>query len=225
MFIFPVRLLTPATVRRNIGKSTLLGGETLSGDQDVTTTDGGGRWEIEYAGIELVTAQQTRVWEAWLDYLAEGATVCLVPLLSFATSPRAMPSDRPKLPSRLFVDDDEWPTQMRFGLPEHEAQFSAGALLRATTVALDVTKGPEPKGGEIFSAGERAYRLQRPNGDGTYSVRPPLREAVALGTPAVFDFPMVRARLAPAQDFSGPLARGVYGTVGLRFVEATGNAA
>lgn len=218
MFIFPVTILTPASVKRSIRQNTTSGGVAISGDEDVVITDGGGRWEIEYTGIDLNDSRAARVWEAWLDYLANGATACLVPLLSFATSPRASVKGA-KPPSRLYVDDAEWPTEMRYALAEHSAEFAADAALRATTITLTTTKGPEPKGGEIFQVGsERAYRLIRPSG-GDFLISPPLRAAASLGDPVIFDFPMVQAKLDPGSDFSTPLLRSQFGSGSLQFVE------
>jgi hypothetical protein len=220
MFIFPAHILTPATVQRRVVGQTISGGQALDGDEDVIATDGGGRWRVEYSGIQLVDARATRVWEAWLDYLQSGVTVVLVPLLSLATSPRpGVAPERVKLPSALYVDNPEWPTEMRYALPDHVAEIAADADLRATRLTFDVTKGPAISSGQAFQVGDRAYRTVRPDGD-EFIVAPPLRAPIVAGANAVFDFPMVRAKLAPGQDFSSPLFRGKYGSVDVSFLEA-----
>lgn len=199
---------------------TLRGGTALSGDEDVVATDGGGRWEIIYEGIELVTADQVRLWEAWSGYLAGGVSECLVPLLSWATGPRPRVARRGSRPSGLYVDDDEWPTEMRYGVSDHEAHFSVAADLRATQVSLVVDKGPAIKSGHFFGVGDRAHKVIRPLGGDLFSITPPTRAAIVVDTPAVFDFPLVKAKMHPDDQPSPSLFTSKSGTVSVRFVEA-----
>lgn len=221
MFIFPAHILPPKNIVRSIERQTLSGGVALSGAEDTILADGGGRWVVEYQGIALPSARETRVWEAWLEYLAGGLNECLVPLLSFATSPRSYVGRRPKPPSRLYVDDDEWPTAMRYSVAEHEAEMPLGAPLRATTVAIAATKGGAPQSGQIFSVGQNAYRIVRPTGGlNVYSVAPPLRLSVAVGASVVFDFPLLKMRADPKQEFAVPLFRSQSGEAAIRFVES-----
>ena len=222
MYIFPVHLLAPREVARYLERQVLSGGTALSGDEDVIEVDGGGRWIVQYEGVQLVDAEQARVWEAWNEYLSGGVNTCLVPLLSFATGPR--PSTRlggPKRPSDLYYDDREWPTELRYAARDHEAEFTSLAALRDTVVGLTVTRGPEISSGQLFSyGGGRLHRVVRPNGGGAFSILPPLREAAAAGAPVSFDFPLVRARMAPSENFAIGLERGRQGEVSVKFVES-----
>jgi len=221
MFVFPAHILTPARVRLFRQQVVLSGGESLGGDEDTIETDGGGLWVVEYEGVSLVDARQARVWAAWNEYLTGGYARCLVPLLTFATGPRpGVSSWAPKKPSGLHYDDPEWPTFMRYSRRDHEAEFAAAAALRDTALTLQTTRGPNFQSGQIFSYGEgRAHRILRTDGENV-SVRPPLRGPVDAGTPVSFDFPLLRAKMDPRQDFTAPLARGRSGEVSIRFVEA-----
>lgn len=222
MYIFPVHLLAPRKVARYLERQVLTGGTALSGDEDVIETDGGGRWVVQYEGINLVDARQARVWEAWNEYLSGGLNSCLVPALSFATGPR--PSTRlnaPKTPSDLYYDDPEWPTVMRYAARDHEAQFAVSAALRDTVVGLTVTRGPEISSGQIFSYSDgRMHRVIRPLGGGQFNVLPPLREAAAPAESVSFDFPLMRAKMAPNESFAVGLERGRNAGVSIKFVES-----
>ncbi len=220
MFIFPAHILTPLSIARRVEGQVLSGGTSLAGEEDTIYADGGGRWLIEYTGIELPDEDTVRVWEAWSEYLSGGVVECLVPLISFATSPRSYLGTRKKRPSNLYYDDREWPTVLRYSSPEHEAEFAADAALRATTVALTVQKGPHPRGGEVFSYDGRAHRIIRKTGENLYLIRPPLRQATPAGTPAIFDFPLVKATAARGQQLGVPLFRGQQATVGIQFWES-----
>ena len=222
MFIFPAHILTPRKPDRFIEQQTLTGGAAIEAGADVVLNDGGGRWVIEYNEIPLVTAEQARVWAAWLAYLDGGATECLVPMLSLATSPRAETNPRrPQRMSALVYDDREWPTALGYALRNHEAAFAAGGALRATSASFDVTRGGDVTSGQVFSTADgRAYLTGPPDGAGGFSIRPPLRAAVSAGDSAVFDFPLCRARMAPNERFSIPLDRGKAGEVSIRFVES-----
>jgi len=221
MYIFPVHLLPPLAIEREPRDLALSGGTALTGDTDVILSDGGGRWEIEYNGIELVTPDDLRVWDAWTAYLSGGVNPCLVPLLTLATGPRPKVAGRPLRPSGLYVDDDEWPTEMRYSVADHEARISAAAALRATQVEILVDKGPAIKSGHHFGVGaDRAYRVVRPLGANLFSILPPLRSAVDEDTAADFHFPLVRAKLDPQFRPGASLYGAKYGTVSLRFLEA-----
>lgn len=75
------------------------------------------------------------------------------------------------------------------------AAFDGAHARRATTVRIEVTAGGRALGeGDQFRVdhaiwGRRMYRLIRDNGDGTFKIRPPLRQAVADGEAANFNRP------------------------------------
>jgi hypothetical protein len=124
-----------------------------------------------------------------------------------------------------LTEDQYWPT----GLAVTEVPFSSGALfsngegfavvppgavttesaaLRATTLSVSALRGPI-EGGERFSIihttkGKRLYKAVSVE-DGTITIRPPLREAVASGVDLDFLQPGVVCRLANPDEFMGAL--------------------
>lgn len=219
-YIFPVHLFNPAAVNARPVAQVISGGTSLSGIEETIATDGGGRWVVEYSGIELRTPQQQRVWSAWAGYLAGGVVECLVPLLSLATAPRPMAWDGPRRVSTLVVDDPVFPTSVQYAAPLIAASLADDADVRATTLAIDLTSAGEILGGEKLSIGEYAYKIVRKTGANTFNVTPPLREAVSEDDAVEFNWPLVKCRAAPGQDLETPITRGRFSTVSIVFLES-----
>lgn len=219
LHVFPAHLWTPSGVRTAIGRATLSGGTSLTGDEDTVITDGGGRWEISYAGIDLAD-DEVNFWEAWNGYLAAGTRDVLVPLLSLETAPRPSLGNRKMLPSDLAFDDPVFPTFVRFAAPYIDAQALAAAPLRATEMAIRVLRGAALKGGEKFSHGERAYRVGRRVAGDIWAIEPPLRVPIPAGAALNFDWPVVRCRAVPGEDWSPEVRLGRYAEASISFVEA-----
>lgn len=219
MFIFPAHLFNPKEVNARPVQRVMSGGEALNGEEDVIATDGGGRWQIDYSGINLNTVAQQRAWSAWQGYLGGGAVECLVPLLSLQTAPRPFLGKSPARPPALISDDELFPTSVAYSAPYIEAEVGASAALRATSLHILVTTGGEIKGGEKFSIGDRGYRIIRKTATNTFQIEPPLRAAVSDGAAVNFDWPVVRCTAVPG-DFEGALTRGRYGEKSISFVES-----
>lgn len=220
MKIFPAHIFNPDSVQARVVQNTISGGVALSGEEDVIATDGGGRWEITYSGIALDTPALLRAWEAWLDHLAGGTVEVLVPALSLETAPRPYLGKFPSQPSALRADDPVFPTQVHFAEPYIVASVGASASLRATQLAINVIRGAPIEGGERFSIDGRAHRIGRNLGGNLWKTSPPLREPVSNGTPVNFDWPLLKCRAAPGEDFSAPIEFGRFAEAQIRFVEA-----
>jgi len=220
MYIFPVQLFNPSDIRVAVRTRVVSGGQALDGTETVIAADGGGQWEITYSGISLHTADQARALDAWLGYMAGGVTTFRVPLVTLATAPRGFTGQHVGRTSALYMDNEEWPTVMRYSAPLIEARVGASAALRATVLNVVMDRGPTPKGGEKLSIGNYAYKLIRPIGGGNYQIEPPLRQAVALNAPIIFDWPMVNCRLRVGEAPAPSLQRGRFGSTELNFVEA-----
>lgn len=219
MFIFPVHLFNPLTVKVGIFGQTVSGGVSLSQDEDHVLTDGGGRWEIEFGGIALNNIPKRREWDAWMTYLDGGAVQCLVPLVTLDTAPRPYIDHNPMRAPQIITDDPLWPTTITYAQPYIEAKVAAIAALRATTVEIEIELGGQIKGGEAFSVGERAYRIVRPDaGDNEWIIRPPLRVALAVDDPVNFNWPVVKCRLDPGNEIADVFASRTA-EVAIRFVE------
>lgn len=219
MFVFPAHIFNPTKVRAVIERKSVSGGVSLSGVEDTMLTDGGGRWVISFSGISLDSPEALNAWEAWNGYLAGGNADVLVPVLSVSTAPRPALGKGFADPSDIWADHHLFPTQVRFAAPYIEASVTAGAALRATSLGISVARGSPIRGGEKVGIGDRVHRIGRETSPGTFSVEPPLRAAVSAGTVANFDWPVVKCRSVPGQDWSADVEFGQFADVEITFVE------
>lgn len=231
MLTFPTHLFNPARITlRPIG-AVLTGGTALSGEQDVTRTDGGGLWEIAMEEIILLTPDQVRAWRAWEDHLEGGVQRVLVPVADVRNAPRPVIGGRLGRPSRLLAttDDPYFPEAVGFASPFIVARLVVDAALRATTVTIFVERGQRLRGGEVFALdhavkGRRVYRvgrvLERNGQSARVTIRTPLREATPAGSACDFDWPSTVARLVPDTDISPTLLNGRSSGVNILFREA-----
>lgn len=220
MFYFPAQLFNPKVVQARIVQAAVSGGIALNGEEDTILTDGGGRWSIFYGGIVLNTPAKVRAFEVWNEYLSNGTQECLVPLLSLPTAPRPYLGRRPARPSSLYSDAEVFPTTVEYAEPLIIAETSGSAALRATTLTISMQRGGDIQGGEKFGIGERAYRIGARVSGNTWNIAPPLREAVAAGTAINFDWPVVKCRSQPGEDFSPEFSMGrLAGDASITFLE------
>jgi hypothetical protein len=229
---FPVHLFKPGRIGSpRLSRRILSGGESLSGDTDIIAVDGGGRWEITFSDIELLTDDQVAAWNVWDMHLAGGAMTCVVPI----ALPRQAPlpflgQEYPELADLHPSDDDPFfPNANGRALASVVAKINNAAALRATALSITVSRGRRLKGGEPFTVvhsgkGERLYRVKRvlstSGQTSSVLIEPPLREAVSANKAADFDWPRFVARLAPNQDIGPDFAFGNATPVAATFVEA-----
>lgn len=219
LFIFPTHHFNPQEVNARPVQQVISGGVSLSGEEDVITTDGGGRWRIDYSGISLRTPFQQRVWSAWAGHLAGGAVECRVPLLSLNTAPRPKAWDRAIPAGKLVWDDPFYASNVGYSQPRIVARIGASAGLRATMLSIVLDSSGRIESGEKFSVNGRAYRIIR-RIENLYQIDPPLREPVAANQPIEFNWPVVRARLMAGQDMEGMVRLGRFSDVSVSFVES-----
>lgn len=223
MFIFPAHRFNPGIVKAGVASRVIYGGTSLAGDQDVIATDGGGWWEIVYSEIDLDSVELQRLWEMWTSHMAGGVQAFLVPVLSLETAPRPVAGNGLAMPSAIYADDDDFPTEVRFASPYIVAEVGASAALRATTLIIEVTQGARIMGGEKFSIGARAYKVERVTArsglQATCTISPPLRAAVAPGDAVNFEWPAVLCHLVPGQDLNPSMQFGMHGSINVAFQE------
>lgn len=199
------------------------GGVSLSGDEDVIQTDGGGRWSIKYGEMTLDSPFLERLWTQWESYLAGGARTVLVPLLSVATAPRPVVGLEPLTPSDIASDDEVFPEQVGFASPHVKAVLVNGVALRSTEMVIEITQGGRLAGGEKFSVDGRGFLIERvisrSGMRATCSVWPPCREELPAGAALNFDWPVVRCHAVVGQDLNPPMSWGNFGSTSIAFVE------
>lgn len=223
MYIVPAHVFSPEPVQADVVPRVISGGTSLSDQQDVIQTDGGGRWEISWGEIDLDSTYHRRLWDAWVAHFAGGAQSVLVPILSLDTAPRPIAGNDLAVPSAIVANDDYFPTSVAFASPHIIAAVGADAALRATSVVIAITQGGLVQPGVKFSIGTRAYKVERVTArDGltaTCKITPPLREAIEEGDAINFDWPVVECRAVVGQSLAANVTRGIFSTVSVSFVE------
>jgi hypothetical protein len=200
--VWPYNLLTPRAERARLQGVAITGGQSVGGIVRSARMDGGGLWVIEqefffHSRAQIKTA---RAIEAGLD---GGTGEIIVRVFETPFAPGG--SDASTVP---FSDDSTFSDGSEFGHVPVGATLTAAAALRATTLSLTMIVGAL-EGGERFSIthptkGRRLYTISRVSGN-DITIRPPLREAVTVGTELDFTQPSVVCRLANPDDFLGAL--------------------
>lgn len=185
---------------------TASGGRSLSGYEDVIRTDGGGFIVAEFTNGETWEREDTLAWRALTDGMDGGAIPVVVHFCDRLHQPIG---DAYTVPGTTYATKGA------------QASATTAAALRATSLRLAIVSEKPLVGGEWFTIvhptwGERAYRIIDIQGD-TIQIRPPLREAIAAGTPLDFDDPRCRMRLSGAPSNATNIGR--FQAVAARFVE------
>ena len=222
MKVFPICLFAPNEFQADIDRRTISGGEALSGDEDLIATDGGGRVFVEIGDPFLDDASAALAWRALDAYLDGGARAIIVPFCDGRHQPWAASITVPHSDDTTFSDETEYLQSGAHGL------VAQPAALRATILDLEDLDLPRDLlGGEWLSIDHptmrwRAYRiaevLEQDAGAGTarVSIRPPLREAVAVGENVEFAKP--RCTMRVDGGLPSPTSMG-YASGAARFVE------
>lgn len=201
MKVFPTCLFAPNEVQADIERRTISGGVALNGDEDLIATDGGGRVFVEFGDPYLDDPTTAKAWRAIDAYLDGGATAIIVPFCDGRHQPTQGRVGTTHNDGTTFSDETE------YSQGDASAQVSVTAALRATTLQIYNLELPEDLvGGEWFSIDHptmrwRAYRIAEiPEYDAATKTaivkfRPPLREAVAAGTPVDFSDPRCVMRI------------------------------
>lgn len=227
---FPAHLFNPASVKMARVGQVVTSPGTISGVVQALRTDGGGLWSINYGDMILRTLDQVRAWRAWEGELAGGANLVNVPVLDLRYAPRPLQGGKLARPGSLRVGNDldpYFPEVVDYGAPVVIATISP-AILRATTITINVNQGSRAVGGQTFEVnhptkGKRVYQtgrvLSRNGQSTTLQIWPPLREQIDTTTPINFDWPCLTCRLVPDSDISPDISFG-RAVVTAQFIEA-----
>lgn len=221
--VFPTFLFNPTSLRVRIDASAQTGGPALGGISQFAETSGGGFVSITFGEVNLWAREKFLSWSALEAAMDNGATPLIVPLGDRRHAPLTSPAAL-----LAFSDDTLWDDSTSWTAIEVDAVVSADAALGATSLDMDFSASVPLVGGERFSPltvayGWRLHTITRvtDNGGGNFTVtfRPPLREALAEGTPLNFDSPRCHCRLDG--DPGGLLEMLRFGKGGpARFVES-----
>ena len=217
MDYWPWDLLTPSSENWRLQGVTISGGFTVSGGTRMMRTDGGGLWVGEQTFLlhDRERIKAARAIEASLDG-GVGQIVAWSFEDPFAPLGLALGSV-PHSDGTPFGDGSEYAS-----VP-HGAVTTASATLRATSLSITMISGVI-QGGERFSIvhpvkGWRRYTISRVEG-GVITIRPPLREAIGIGTELNFLRVGCVCRLANPDEFMGALGTDRIIDATARWVEA-----
>lgn len=209
-YTWPFRILPPRKQRPYRIGSSKLGPVAADGvQQQVTRIDGGGLWRLD-CSFEVWTIDQAKALRAWATFLDNGAAPFIMPLIDLHFAPRDLVGGVLRKPTPTTPASDYFSEVAAYApSPIVVAEIVQAASIRATQVRIQIDQGSAPKGGEFFSilhpGGWRLYSIGRIVNElsgGVYDVqiRPPLREAVVLGSGSFaveFDIPRCLMRLHP----------------------------
>lgn len=217
MKVFPTYHFAPNDLEADIELRTVSGGTSLSGDETLIATDGGGRVFLEIGDAYLDDPELALAWRAASTLSDGGVTPFIVPLCD---ARHQMLGD-----ITIPVGGLPWWEESDFVYDEPHATLTAPAALRATTLEIDTALLPGPIRPGIWlsidhaTMRHRAYRIADISGD-TVTIRPPLREAVEADTPVEFYDPKCIMRVDG--DMRSPTNMGYANPGAARFVEFAG---
>lgn len=222
MKVFPTCLFSPGDVQADLERRALAGGVSISGDEDVVATDGGGRVFFQISNVAIFDRVPALAWRAIDAYLDGGARAIIVPLCDARHQPVSGSVSVTHSDGTPFGDESE------YSQGDASAQIAIDADLRATTLYLEnLVTGKDLMGGEWLSIDHptmrwRAYRIAEIidfdalASTATISIRPPLREAVVAGDDVDLSNPRCTMRLDG--NMHSPMSFG-YAAGSARFVE------
>lgn len=220
--LWPVGVLRPRNVSFDIYPRTLAGPTSVSGKTQTVSSDAG-IWRITFGDITVRNRAEVLAWRG-IDAILEGR---LNPILvPFCRAYQPVPDGA--VAAGLYDgvqhdDDTPFDDETEYGATVIEVETSASAAAGATSMAVTIGYADTIVPGQVFSIGERAYRVRTityaSDTAATITFRPPLRDAVASAAELNFDNPVCRMRLASDSEMTLPLAGRRRATETVNFVE------
>lgn len=219
MRIFPVCLFAPNGTEPYIDRRVISGGTSLSGDETLIGTDGGGRVVLEMSDFDLDDPEVANAWDM-LDALMDGG---LVPMSVSFCDGRHQPAyyfdGVPHSDGSPFSDESLYET------PGTDVKLAVDAPLRASVIQIDIALlNGSPRGWfsiDHVTWRNRAYKVAEVIAEtattATIRIRPTLREATVAGTGLDFANPRCTMRLDG--EMRAPRTMGYAEGQPLRFVE------
>lgn len=236
MTFYPSLLYWPRTLQRertlswDLSGSTASGGRTLSGITPTIRFDGGGFWMATMGDIQISTADHVRAWRALAAVLDGGATSFVLEARDERFAPWPLSGGVPvtDLYEAPHGDDATLDDDTEYVSNVIGAEVAEAAALRATSLTITMSNASDLVGGERFSIEHETYshRLYTigqvrtdSSGNNVCTIRPPLREAVSVGTRLDFDYPKCVMRLASPDAMDHALTLRHHAQATVKFVE------
>lgn len=228
---YPADLLGFEKVLWELSGMTLSGGQTASGVMPVARIDGGGLWKSTLTAVGVYTADRRRAFRAFSAIADGGAQPIILPCIETYDAPWPIVNGAPQraLPASPHSDGSTFSDGTSYDNSMIAAKVTVQAALRATSLIVQMIAGDNFHGGEHFAIDHptnrwRLYRVRTAvlNTDGTWAItfRPPLREAIPLGTFLEFDRPKCVMRLARPDAMDTTFETFWFAQVSPDFIEA-----
>lgn len=211
--------------------STLSGGVSLSGYEDVIRNDGGGFWRAEFTGADFgdrddAGRAETLAWRALNAGMVGGAVAVNVLFCDALHQPVLDSGLVPHSDQTPFSDDSLYQGGSASAIVTAVVNGQPGGL-RATVIDIVLTTARPLIGGERFTyigangwderAGEISEVEDRGGGVIRITFQPPIRGGIVAG--AELDFANVRCRMRRTSPASNPLNMGAFSTASIAFQE------
>lgn len=177
-------------------RRVIVGGASLSGQEDVVATDGGGRVYIEFSNVDLDDVTLAQAWRGMSATLQDGVVPVIVPLGDL----RHQFGRDIRVPRTVGF----W-TEAEYAVGTSPIKLASGAALRATTLDLALSFAPAPlRAGMWLSIDHATYRhrayrvaevVSQTGSAATVKISHPLREAALANTPVEMDDPRCVCRV------------------------------
>lgn len=208
--------------------SELDGGTSISGVSDPTQTDGGGRWQADFAngsfgGRSGDRRDLTLAWRA-INAGLSGGQAAVVRFCDRWHQPIGQYGTVPHSDGSPFNDGSEYVASGASAVVLAVGNGQVGGL-NATIIDIALTAGRPLVGGERFTHVhplwlERAYEIasvEDVDGGKRIKVQPPIRGGIAVGD--ALDFDDVRCIMHRSSAPTNALNLGVFSTASISFVE------
>jgi hypothetical protein len=209
--------------------STISGGTSLSGLEDVTETSGGGFWRADFSGADFGGRDgddraATLAWRALQAGQIGGSVPVDVVFCDALHQPVVGTSAVPHSDETPFSDASLYEGEGAEATVRTVVNGQVSGL-RATVLELNFAGGQALLGGEKFTLvhptwGPRAYEIydvEVISGGVRVTFQPPVRGGVAVGDGV--DFGNVRCRMRRVSEATSAISIGVFSTASISFQE------
>lgn len=221
---WPLDILTPAHPGFRLAGGVRVGTPSMSGLQEIDSTDGGQFWRARMIDIPLHCDQQILTAQAIQGVARGGAGLFNVPRYLLT---RALPNTGSV--GVPHSDGSSFSDMSRYSSPLPQAQVTDSWLMTSSFLKIGMSADAEILGGEEFSifyseAGYRLYRIIALVGQEGHTfeveITPPLREDTPHGTLVEFAQPLCTMRMTNAESFLDVLEYARWADVTAEFEEA-----
>lgn len=211
----------------NIAGEGVLGPATLGGQHQVGSFDGG-YWIAQLQDISAVGKAAMLAYRRLTGLLQGGANQVLVPLCDRANAPWPGTERSVTVPFIEGSDTATFSDGTEFSQNVITIEMTGAGAVRSTRLEVKYVNAGDVVGGERFSINGHAYEVVQVLADqvltggatAAWQIRPPLREAMPVGTQLDFDDPVCRMIPVSGDQLNMVTWRGRTGTVSPTFIES-----